>query len=46
MTANAFAALCGEFLIEPGMALESSAIVEALKANDDGRVREILKNEF
>jgi hypothetical protein len=35
MTKLEFLALCGEHNIEPAIALENDAIIEALKAKDD-----------
>ena len=46
MTALEFLALCGEHNIEPAIALENDAIIEALKAKNDEQVIEILTKEF
>lgn len=44
MTRLEFNILCGEFLIEPNMALESEAVCEALR--NGGDVRQVLTTEF
>ena len=46
MTKFEFLALCGEHNIDPEIALENDAIIEALKAKNDEQVVEILTKEF
>lgn len=46
MTKTEFAALCLEFQIDPYVALENEALVEALQTRDDRKAIEILANEF
>lgn len=46
MTQNEFLALCLEHCVDPSIALENPAIVEALKARDAQAVATILTNEF
>lgn len=46
MTKTEFAVLCLEFQIDPYVALENEALVEALQARDDRKAIEILANEF
>lgn len=49
MTKLEFFALCGEFLIDPALALENDDIVDALcksVGSDDTLVRNILENEY
>lgn len=46
MTANTFLAICGEYLIDPDIALENEAVKEALLARNDKLVRKILEEEF
>ena len=46
MTANKFSIICGELLIDEGIALENQNIVKALKQRDDKKVIELLKNQF
>jgi hypothetical protein len=46
MTKLEFLALCGEHNIEPAIALENDAIIEALKAKNDEQVIQILTEEF
>jgi len=46
MTKNEFLALCLEHCVDPNLALENPAIVEALKARDAQAVATILTNEF
>tara|TARA_R100000655_G_scaffold92683_1_gene133866 strand:+ start:481 stop:621 length:141 start_codon:yes stop_codon:yes gene_type:complete len=41
-----FMSLCGEYLIDVGIALEDDNIREALKNKDDEKVKELLLNEF
>jgi len=46
MTKTEFQMLCGEYLIEPNMALENENICEALCRRDAEQVRHILETEF
>ena len=46
MTQNTFNQLCQELTIEPQLALENDAIVEALQSKDDALVIELLKTQF
>lgn len=46
MNQNDFAALCGEHLIDPGIALEDAEVVAALEAKDDAEVERLLKENF
>lgn len=46
MTQIDFIALCGQYLIDPGLALENDAIREALKRGDDNKVKALLQTEF
>jgi len=46
MTADQFAALCGKYAIDPGIALEDEKLQVALKANNDAEVERILREEF
>lgn len=46
MTKLEFLALCGEHNIDPGIALENDAIIEALKAKNDEQVIQILTKDF
>lgn len=41
-----FIALCGEYLIDPDLALENELIREALVERDDKAVEYLLKTEF
>tara|TARA_R100000734_G_C3272581_1_gene68188 strand:- start:452 stop:592 length:141 start_codon:yes stop_codon:yes gene_type:complete len=45
MTRFEFMSLCGEHLIDVGIALEDDKIIEALKNKDDEKVKELLLNE-
>jgi len=45
MTKIEFMALCGEYLIEPCLALEDEKICEALLQRNDKEVRRILEEE-
>ncbi len=40
-----FMSLCGEYLIDVGIALEDDNIIKALKNKDDEKVKELLLNE-
>lgn len=44
MTRFEFMSLCGEYLIDVGIALEDDNIREALKNKDDEKVKELLLN--
>ena len=46
MTRFEFMSLCGEYLIEVGIALEDDKIIQALKNKDDEKVKELLLNDF
>tara|TARA_Y100001937_G_scaffold53480_1_gene73740 strand:+ start:131 stop:271 length:141 start_codon:yes stop_codon:yes gene_type:complete len=46
MTKLEFFALCGEFLIDPALALENDDVLDALRSNDDALVRDILENDI
>ena len=46
MTKNEFITLCLERTIDPSLALENDAIVEALQDKDDSKVVELLNTEF
>jgi len=46
MTEFEFMSLCGEHLIDVGLALENDNIREALKNKDDEKVKELLLNDF
>jgi hypothetical protein len=46
MTKTEFMTLCQERTIDPSLALENDAIIEALQAKDDDKVVELLNNEF
>ena len=46
MTKTEFQMLCGEYLIEPSLALENENIREALRQRDAKQVKHILETEF
>jgi hypothetical protein len=46
MTKTEFMTLCQERTIDPSLALENDAIIEALQSKDDDKVVELLNNEF
>jgi hypothetical protein len=46
LTRNEFAAICGEFLIDPALALECDAVIRALKTGEPDAVRLALACEF
>lgn len=47
MTQTQFVALCGEYLIDPAIALENEKIVEALKEKkSETEIRQIFETEF
>ena len=41
-----FEAVCGEYLIEPSLALENEQIRKALADRDDKKVKQLLETEF
>ena len=46
MTKTEFMIICGEYMIEPSLALENENIRKAIKENDGEQVKAILENEF
>lgn len=46
MTKNNFLTLCGQYCIDPGVALESDEIIQALKSGDDNLVSKLLEESF
>jgi hypothetical protein len=46
MNRHDFYALCGELLIDPGIALENDDLRAALRDRDDAEVERILTEEF
>ena len=46
MTKDQFAAMCGELLIDPGIALENENVVAALKTGEADAVLHVLTTEF
>lgn len=46
MTKDDFAAMCGELLIDIGVALENESVCESLTSRDDEEVRRVLETEF
>jgi hypothetical protein len=46
MTHLEFVALCGEYLIDPDIALESDDVIAALEDRDDDEVERILRYDF
>ena len=46
MTRTEFQMLCGEYLIDPSIALENENICEALRQRDAEQVKHILETEF
>jgi len=40
-----FLAICGEFYIDPDLAMENPMVVDAIKRNDANEVRRILHEE-
>ncbi len=46
MTKIDFLILCGEYLIDPSVALENKNIRQALQERDNEQVKTILQNEF
>lgn len=45
MTRLEFIAMCGEYLVDPGIALENENIVEALQSKNDDEVERLLREE-
>jgi hypothetical protein len=41
-----FISLCGNYYIDPTIALENDALCDALRAMDDDEVKRILEEEF
>ena len=46
MTQTTFYALCAQYYLDPAIALENDALVEALQNRDDAEVQRILSEEF
>lgn len=46
MTRTEFMIICGEYMIEPSIALENENIRQALQDRDDEQVKTILENDF
>jgi hypothetical protein len=46
MTRLEFLALCGEYNVDPAVALENEAVVEALRQRDAAEVERVLREEF
>lgn len=46
MTKTQFEILCGQYLIDPGIALENENLKSALRAKDAKEVERILRDEF
>lgn len=46
MTGTEFMIICGEYMIEPSLALENENIRQALQERDNEQVKTILENEF
>ena len=46
MTKTDFLILCGEYLIDPSLALENDDICEALRQGDDVKVEALIENQF
>lgn len=46
MTKNNFLTLCGQYYIDPSVALENESVVQALKSGDDNLVSKLLKESF
>lgn len=46
MTANEFAAICGEYLLDPALALENERVVNAVRADDIEELHKALEEEF
>ena len=46
MTANEFAAICVEFGIDPGIALENDEVRRIVKCGNLEELREVMKEQF
>ena len=46
MTRTEFMIICGEYMIEPSIALENENIRQALQDRDGEQVKTILENDF
>ena len=46
MTQTQFTLLCNEYLIEPSIALENEAVVDAIKSNDVQTLKDVLESQF
>ncbi len=47
MTKNEFAAICGELLIDPALALENEKVQEALRQHKNSKeIKQLLETEF
>jgi len=46
MTKTEFMIICGEYMIEPSLALENENIRQALQERDNEQIKTILENEF
>ena len=46
MTKTEFLILCGEYLIEPSLALENDEICEALRQGDDVKIETLMQSQF
>ncbi len=46
MTKTDFLILCGEYLIDPSLALENDEICEALRQGDDVKVEALIESQF
>ena len=46
MSKSNFISLCGNYCIDPAVALENEELCEALRASDDDEVERILWKEF
>lgn len=46
LTMNEFAAICGEYLIAPEIAMENEAVCEALNRGNVDALKEVLGTEF
>ena len=46
MTKTEFMIICGEYMVEPSLALENENIRQALQERDNEQVKTILENEF
>jgi hypothetical protein len=46
MTRNEFLIICGDFNLDPGIALENENVVKAIREDDKDNLKEVLTNEF